>query len=444
MASTASWMPDGTRIIYANQQKILIANQDGSEARAIAEIPGQARWIRFSPDGRLVRLSVLDARANSSSIWEMHPDGSHLQQLLPNWKESPDQCCGRWSPDSDYYFLTSAFYFASTVDPAIWVIPRRSIFQRKDEPVRLATGPLRFGAPTPSLDGKSLFAVGEQSRVELFSYDPQGKRLEPYLGGLSASGVALSPDGKWLAWVSYPDMTLWKSRPDLSEKTQLTFPQVRAYEPRWSPDSSRIAFQDVQSHRPWKPYLIPSAGGESAKQITQSNIDDVDTDPTWVPDGKSIIFGRGAARDVDQSAIYRVDLDTGRLTQIQGSTGLSSPRLSPNGRYIAAFADRTTRLMLFDKDTSSWSELAKGVHFANNEWSPGGKFVYVRQSDGGFAKIVRVRIKNRVLEDVMSLKDFPAPVDVFAAWYGLSPNGKILLMRDHSVQEIYALTLEKK
>jgi len=101
--------------------------------------------------------------------------------------------------------------------------------------------------------------------------------------------------------------------------------------------------------------------------------------------------------------------------------------------------------MLFDKDTNSWSELAKGVHFGGNEWSPDGKFVYARQSDdGGFAKIVRVRIRNRVLEDVMSLKDFPAPVDVFAAWYGLTPNGKILLMRDHSVQEIYALTLEKK
>ena len=444
MASTASWMPDGAHIIYAKQQKIFVANQDANEAHAIAEIPGQALWIRFSPDGRLVRLSVLGALGNSSSIWEMNPDGSNLHQLLPNWKESPDQCCGRWSPDGDYYFLTSDFFFSSTADPAIWVIPRGSIFQRNNAPVRLTTGPLRFGAPTPSLDGKSLFVVGEQSRVELFSYDAQSKRLDSYLGGLSASGVAFSPDGKWIAWVSYPEMTLWKSRSDLSEKTQLTFPPVRAYGPRWSPDSSKIAFQDVEQHRPWKPYLISSAGGESPKQIAQSNIDNVDTDATWVPDGKSIIFSRRWAKDADQSAIYRVDLDTGRLTQIPGSTGLSSPRLSPDGRYIAAFGDSETKLMLFDKDTSSWSELAKAVHFGEDEWSPDGKFVYVRQSDGGFTQIVRARIKDRVLEDVMSLKDFPAPVDVFAAWYGLTPDGKVLLLRDRSVQEIYALTLEKK
>ena len=35
-------------------------------------------------------------------------------------------------------------------------------------------------------------------------------------------------------------------------------------------------------------------------------------------------------------------------------------------------------------------------------------------------------------------------VDPFAEWYGLTPDGKILLMRDRSVQEIYALDLAKK
>jgi hypothetical protein len=51
---------------------------------------------------------------------------------------------------------------------------------------------------------------------------------------------------------------------------------------------------------------------------------------------------------------------------------------------------------------------------------------------------------DRVQEDVLSLKDFPSLVDPFAAWYGLTKDGKILLMRDRSVQEIYALTLEVK
>ena len=101
-------------------------------------------------------------------------------------------------------------------------------------------------------------------------------------------------------------------------------------------------------------------------------------------------------------------------------------------------------MTLLDQTTNSWSTLAEGDHFGFNQWSPDGKYVYALENGRGFAKIVRVRIKDRVLEEVLSLKDFPQLVDPFANWYGLTPDGKVLLMRDRSVQEIYALSLEKK
>jgi hypothetical protein len=118
-----SWTPDGAHIIYCDQQKIFIANENGSDPHAVADVPGNARWFRFSPDGRLVRFSILPAMENSSSLWEMHADGTNLHPLLPNWKEAPDQCCGKWSSTGDYFFLTSTFGLESAPDPAIWVIP---------------------------------------------------------------------------------------------------------------------------------------------------------------------------------------------------------------------------------------------------------------------------------------------------------------------------------
>jgi hypothetical protein len=48
------------------------------------------------------------------------------------------------------------------------------------------------------------------------------------------------------------------------------------------------------------------------------------------------------------------------------------------------------------------------------------------------------------MEHVLSLKDFPALVDDFANWIGLTPDDGVLLMRDRSVQEIYAINLERK
>ena len=443
-AFSADWTPDGSHIIYSYQHKIAIVNEDGSDPHTIAEIPGSAAWFRYSPDGRLIRFSILQDTENLSSLWEMRADGTNLHQLLPNWKESLDQCCGRWSPDGNYYyFLTSAFLSGGGPSQGIWVMPEhRSIFRRDIAPTRLTTGPLLFGAPTPSSDGKRIFAVGDESSVELFSYDPHSQRFDFYLGGLSAGPVAFSPDGKWVAYVSYPEMTLWKSRRDLSEKMQLTFPPVRVYGPQWSPDGSQIAFGDVQFHRPPKAYLVSASGGDSPKQIAPSNTDDVDSDPTWTPDGKSIVFARAGAGGEGKRAIYRVDLGNGNLTMIPGSDELESPRLSPDGQHIAALTRDAKKLMLFDQN--SWSTLAEGDHFGFNQWSPDGKYVYAEESGSGFAKIVRVRIEDRVQEEVLSLKDFPQLVDPFAEWFGLTPDGKVLLMRDRSVQEIYALDLAKK
>ena len=445
-AFTADWTPDGSHIIYSYQHKIAIVNEDGSDPHTIAEVPGSAAWFRYSPDGRLIRFSILQDSENSSSLWEMRADGTNLHQLLPNWKESLDQCCGRWSPDGNYYyFLTSAFFGGGGPSQGIWVMPEhRSIFRQDITPARLTTGPLRFGAPTPSTDGKSLFAVGDELRVELLSYDPHAQRFDSYLGGLSAGPIAFSPDGKWVAYVSYPEMTLWKSRTDLSEKMQLTFPPVRVYGPQWSPDGSQIAFGNVQFHRPPKVYLVSASGGDSPKQIAPSNIGDVDTDPTWTPDGKSIIFARAPAGERGVQAVYRVDLSSGNPTLIPGSNSLYSPRISPDGRYIAALTADASQLKLLDQTTNSWSTLAEGDHFGFNQWSPDGKYVYALENGRGFGKIVRVRIKDRILEDILSLKNFPQLVDPFAEWYGLTPDGKLLLMRDRSVQEIYALDLAKK
>jgi hypothetical protein len=46
-----------------------------------------------------------------------------------------------------------------------------------------------------------------------------------------------------------------------------------------------------------------------------------------------------------------------------------------------------------------------------------------------------------MLEEILSLKDFPQLSDESAGWIGLTPDDALLLMRDRSVQEIYALDL---
>jgi Tol biopolymer transport system component/DNA-binding winged helix-turn-helix (wHTH) protein len=299
-AIVATWTPDGTHIVYedeGNMGAIMMANKDGSEPHQLAKVSGLARCIRYSPDGQRIRFDLIDPKIDSTSIWEMNANGKGIHPLLPDWKESSFQRCGNWSPDGNYYYFLAGRGDAQ----AIWVMPeRRSLFRRRAKgPSRLTSGPLRFNAPILSSDGKRLFVLGEDPRVELMRYDLQARRFDSYLPGLSAGPVDFSFDGKWVAYVAYPDMTLWRSRVDGSDKMQLTFPPMRAYEPRWSPDGSQIVFMDVRFDSPWKIYLLSSSGG-SPEALLRAHPDtgssnsnyDWEADPTWTPDGKSIIFGK--------------------------------------------------------------------------------------------------------------------------------------------------------
>jgi len=233
-------------------------------------------------------------------------------------------------------------------------------------------------------------------------------------------------------------MTLWRSRVDGSDRMQLTFPPVRAYEPRWSPDGSKIVFMDVQYNHPWKIRLLTASGG-SPELLMQASTDEAEADPTLTPDGEFIVFGK--SNRSGHIAIYRLDLKTNKVSPIPDADGFFSPRVSPDGRYISALTNGQMKLMLFDTNTNQWSSLAEGQQLGFNEWSHDGKYIYLRENRGGAGELVRVRMKDRVLEHVLSLKEFPQLADIFAAWIGLTPEDAPLLMRDRSVQEIYALDL---
>jgi Tol biopolymer transport system component/DNA-binding winged helix-turn-helix (wHTH) protein len=437
-ASSAAWTPDGRHILYAEGPTIALIKEDGTDPRTLAKVPGDARGIRFSPDGQRVRFWVATHNAESNSIWEMHAEGRNPHPLFPDWKQSFYQCCGNWSPDGEYYY----FEAAAGNDQGIWVIPeRRALFSRAPaRPSLVSKGAaLRFSAPLVSVEGKKLFVTGSEPRVELSRYDPHAQRFDPYLSGLSAGPVDFSYDGKWIAYVTYPDMTLWRSRIDGTDKMQLTFPPLRVYEPRWSPDGSVIAFMDMEFNRPWKILVLSSSGG-SPELLVHDSTDDAD--PTWTPDGGSIMFGKSdGSTNRANISIYRMELKTGKRSSIADSKGIFSPRLSRDGRYISALSDDASKLLLFETATNRWSTLMEGAELSCNEWSHDGAYVYLRQIRDGVGEVVRVRIKNRVVEHFLSLKDFPQPTDPVSAWIGLTPDDALLLMRDRSIQELYALDL---
>jgi hypothetical protein len=145
-----------------------------------------------------------------------------------------------------------------------------------------------------------------------------------------------------------------------------------------------------------------------------------------------------------QFELDMLDLKSQTTTIVPGSTGMVSPRWSPDGKYLAAMKWPNTKLTLFDIATQRWSALLEGGVFAWPSWSRDSKFVYVQEAHQRF--IVRVGVKDHRREQIASLKELRSTAYYYwsLGWFGLTPDDRILTTRDTGVEEIYAFDLKYK
>ena len=433
LAGAARFGPDGTSIIYGKGHDVYSMSLDGSSPRKLLTVDSTPLAFRFSPDARVFRFSQFDSVVESVTIMEASADGTRLRKMFEGLR-------GEWTSDGRF------FIFEKMIDGRIdlWGLPEAKRFpwqKRNHNPIQLTAGPLSFADPSPSKDGKKIYAVGVSQRAEVIRYDSGNHQFVPYLSGISAEGLAFSQDGQWVAYTSYPDGMLWRSKVDGSERLQLTFrPLRRAFLPRWSPDGKQIAFNAIVPDASWNIFLVSSNGGTPQRILPSEQ---TQMDANWSPDGNSLVFG---SVFVPNAPIYIIDLRSKRASPLPGSNGLFSPHWSPDGRQIAAITtERPRKLMLFDFSTHKWTELF-GSEMGYENWSRDGKYIYFQDyhdhaPDVGY-RIVRLRLSDRKVENVAELKNLGGLTGTFGDWFGLAPDDSPLFSRDISTSEIYSLEME--
>jgi len=435
LGHSAAWVPDGQHIAYGHGDDLYIANSDGTDSRRLATAPGVPHNLRWSPDGRLLRFTATNAKSNTRSLWEISADGTGLRRVFEEGSNAAE-CCGNWTPDGKYFVFQSARENGLNV----WTrLERAALFTKGGgAPLPLTRGPINYLFPVVGSNSRKLFVVGDQPRGQLARYDTKSGQFVPYLSGMSAEGVSFSRDGQWVAWVAYPEGTLWRSKMDGSQRLQLTFPPMFAFQPFWSPDGKWLAYMGAAPGKAWQIYLVSTEGGGS-RQVSPEGRNH--SDPTWSPDGFSLAFSVLPVLEPDNAGgIYILDTRTNQLSKVPGSDNLFSAHWSPDGRYLAAQTSDGVKQTLFDFSTQKWEDLTGGFQGGYPNWSRDGKYLYF-DSQGSEPSFYRVRISDHRIERIVRLKDVRR-TGTLGPWAGLAPDDSPLALLDTSTDEIYALDVD--
>jgi Tol biopolymer transport system component/DNA-binding winged helix-turn-helix (wHTH) protein len=441
LAHDATWMPDGERLLVASGNELTIVAADGSDPHRLLTVQGMAFWLRWSPDGSRLRFTLRDPKRQTSELWEVAADGSNAHSLFPGWSQPASECCGNWTPDGQYFVFQSSH--SDSAHSEIWVRRERPWYLADREPRQVTNGPLHYQAPSTAPGGDRVYFIGATSQYELLRAMPKSSTFTTLDQNLSAASLAqYSPDGKWIAWLNASDNSLWRSLVDGSERIQLTTPLQRIFTMKWSPDDRRLAVMGLEPGKPWKIYLIDAEGGKLTPVL---NEDRNEADPAWSPDGQSIVFGRLPDRmdNGQPKAIYLVSLQTNKVTEIPGSTGLFSPRLSPDGRFIAAMPLDQRALLLFDRNTSRWATLtAQGV--GDPTWSQDSRSIYFQDFLAAGKPIYRIAVPAGKPQLVATIDNLRPIAATDYRLIGLAPGDLPVVTADTPAVNLYEVDLNER
>ena len=278
----ASWSMDGKKVVYSTMGDLYLAGSEGEDSHKLATFSGLIRSPQVSPDGMRVRFTWWNVVNNDRSLWEVSTDGKGLHQLFPQWKSPSFNSDGKWTADGKYYLFHS--------NGQIWALPERRglLSGNANQPLQLTYSPLTLGSPLASPDGTKLFVVGRTERGVLERYSDRDKTFKPFLSGISAESVAFSKDGNWIAYVTFPEGTLWRSRMDGSDRLRLSEPPLTALNPRWSPDGKQIAFWGQTKGNINEIYVVDPKVGKPDQLVSDKALPRAE--PNWSPDGKQILY----------------------------------------------------------------------------------------------------------------------------------------------------------
>ena len=254
-AASYSFSDNGTLVYlkgsdtYAGAEATNISwiNRTGISEPLNIQNSGRLSQVRVSPSGTKIAFSVFDT-TSSSDIWIWDEDRKTSRRItFSGLAQYPI-----WSSKGDYIVYQNGGSFRSSEENSgLWVISADGTGQ----PIQALSGENLYNPVSISLDDKELLVFSPESdsrglyRYPLsndFIVDGAATKVEisAFDGLNNYHGTAISPDEKWLAYVSYETgvaQIYVRPYPDVeSGKWQISYPN--ALSPLWGDNGKSLFF----------------------------------------------------------------------------------------------------------------------------------------------------------------------------------------------------------
>lgn len=406
------WAPDASRILFAHAHSLFLVGLDGAAPIAVcgselAPLAGRFR-VGWHPDGRRVSVYGND-RTYGWSFWTMPVDGgSRVRSLMA---ENVARRLGEagvrlggfvWAPTGD----TLYFEGRSGETANLWrVRVNPASLEWSSGPDRLTTSSSPESGIALSPDGRRLAFGSRTERTVAWSlpFDPvsgrivgDGEAVTPE--GSDAEILDLSPDGSQLAYrvASRNRHELWiRSLDRQADHLRTVEVDAAIVQPRWSRDGTQLAYL----RRPADPQRASSVVLLGANDDGQQRVVPAARSPEmvydWSVDGRSLLVRCRANQAF--SAICRLANSAAKgvapemdLVAADARRNLYAAKHSPDGQWVSFIAATDlTRSTVFISPAGGgpWIPMTEDQdrYFEDKpRWSPDGRTLYFLSNRNGF------------------------------------------------------------
>jgi len=203
---------------------------------------------------------------------------------------------------------------------------------------------------------------------------------------------AWSPDGQWLAYVSFENKhsSIWVQRVSSGERRQVSARAGINGAPAWSPDAHRLLLTLGGSAGNPNLYIL-DLGSQQLTRLTEGPA--IDTEGAWAADGKSVYFTSDRSGGPQ---IFQIGTEPGarpkRITF--GGSYNARPRLSPDGTQMAMVTQDgpNYRIAVQDMNSGTVRILSHGRLDASPSFAPNGAMIIFSGIEGGHSILQRVSV----------------------------------------------------